>query len=73
MTDLIDVAPDPTAVVADDEILRPDGTAAYLKLSLPTVMDLIHNGDLKAAKVGRQWRVRRTWIHEYLDRQAVTA
>jgi excisionase family DNA binding protein len=71
MADTIDaVATDPTA---DDEILRPDGTAAYLKLSLPTVMDLIHSGELKAARVGRQWRVRRSWIHEYLDRQAVSA
>jgi excisionase family DNA binding protein len=70
MNAMIDtVTTDSNAPIAD-EVLRPDGTAKYLRVSLPTVMDLIHSGDLKAARVGRQWRIRQQWIFEYLDRAA---
>lgn len=73
MTDMIDTVAAESDPTTADEVLRPDSTAAYLKLSLPTVMDLIHSGDLKAARVGRQWRIRKQWIFEYLDRAAASA
>ncbi|RIS80456.1 helix-turn-helix domain-containing protein [Mycobacteroides abscessus] len=56
-----------------DEVLRPDAAAHELKISIPVLMDLIKAGDLQAARVGRQWRIRRCWIYEYLDRAAAPA
>ncbi|OHU53441.1 helix-turn-helix domain-containing protein [Mycobacteroides chelonae] len=56
-----------------NEVLRPDAAARELKISLPVLMDLIKSGDLQAARVGRQWRIRRRWIYEYLDRAAAPA
>lgn len=56
-----------------DEVFRLDGAAAYLQISLPTITDLIRRGDLRAARVGRQWRIRRSWINEYLDRATAAA
>lgn len=56
-----------------DEVFRLDGAAAYLQISLPTITDLIRRGDLRAARVGRQWRIRRSWINEYLDRATAVA
>ena len=75
----VDAATDHDVVITsavtdpDDEILKPDTTAAYLRVSLPTVMTLIHDGNLKAARVGRQFRIRKSWVHEYLDRAAGAA
>ncbi|SHR63509.1 DNA binding domain, excisionase family [Mycobacteroides abscessus subsp. massiliense] len=69
---------EPTAIavgLADDtdEILSPETGADYLKISLPTFMDLIKTGQLRAARVGRQWRIRKVWIYEFLDNSAASA
>ncbi|HVG84278.1 MAG TPA: helix-turn-helix domain-containing protein [Vicinamibacterales bacterium] len=53
-----------------DEVLGTEGAAAYLAISLPTLMDLIRSGQLKAARVGRQWRIRRSWIDAFLENAA---
>ena len=42
-----------------DEILTPDEVADILKVSKKTVLRLVHDGTLPAAKVGRAWRFRR--------------
>lgn len=62
------VDPDP-----EGEILNVHAARAYLQISLPTLMDLITSGQLRAARVGKQWRIRRTWIHEFLDNAAAQA
>ena len=56
-----------------DEIRGPEAGADYLKVSLPTFMDLIKTGQLRAARVGRQWRIRKVWIYEFLDNAAASA
>lgn len=57
----------------NDEILDVEAGCTYLKVSLPTFMELIKSGQLKAARVGRQWRIRKVWIHEFLDAAAASA
>ncbi len=41
----------------------------YLRVNARTAYRLIHAGDLPAVRVGRQWRVRRGDLDEWLDRR----
>lgn len=59
---------DPTNT--DDPVLDPQQTGDVLLVCDRTVINLIKRGELRAARVGRQWRIRRSWINEYLDRSA---
>ena len=59
-----------------DPILTVPAAAELLGVSFPVAMDLVRDGRLKAARVGNgrgQWRVRRSWIYQYLDSAAVVA
>jgi excisionase family DNA binding protein len=59
-----------------DPVLDPPRVAETLGVCLDTAMTLIRKGELRAARVGRgrgQWRVRRSWINEYLDRASEAA
>lgn len=61
----VDPATDP------DPILDRTAAAAVLGVHMDTLMALVRSGELRAARVGRgrgQWRIRRSWIHDYLDR-----
>ena len=40
--------------------------AKYLQISEPTVFRLLKSGELPAAKIGRQWRITRKAIDDYL-------
>jgi len=65
-----------TAQPADvGEFYEVDAVAAALKVSRQTVYRLIHSGDLKAAKVGNQFRVHRDVLRAYLglDETGTTA
>jgi excisionase family DNA binding protein len=58
-------------VTVADAILETDGAATELGVSMPTLMELIHSGELRAARIGigrRRFRIRRSWIFDYLDR-----
>lgn len=48
-----------SATETTDEILTPDEVANLLKVSKKTVLRLVHDGTLPAAKVGRAWRFHR--------------
>lgn len=39
--------------------------AEYLKVSKYTVINRIKQGQLKAYKQGRGWRIKREWLFEY--------
>lgn len=69
----IDTAKHEIATPEGDVVFGTEGAAAYLAISLPTLMDLIRSGRLKAARVGRQWRIRRSWIDAFLENAAATA
>ena len=43
--------------------------ADLLKVSVSTVRKLIASGELKAFKVGGQWRIRKEDLDSYIDRQ----
>lgn len=52
------------------DIMVPSEVAAYLGLDVDTVRDYIRRGLIKAAKQGRQYRVRKEWIVDYLEDSA---
>lgn len=43
----------------------PKEGAQMLGISEPTFTRLCRNGEIKAAKVGKQWRVGREWLMQY--------
>jgi excisionase family DNA binding protein len=57
-----------TVAVDEDEILTGPEAAKVLKVHIQTVQALVRRGELRAAKVGRTYRIKRAWINEYLDR-----
>ena len=50
----------------DDAILTPEEAAAYLKVNPQTVYRNLRRGRLPGAKVGRQWRLRRSDLDRFL-------
>ncbi len=52
-----------------DEMLDIATVARYLGVSERTVYDRVRSGEIPAVKVGRLWRVRRTDLEGWLDRQ----
>ncbi len=43
--------------------------ARYLKMHAKTVVSMVERGELKAYKVGRHWRYRKSDIDEYLEQR----
>lgn len=43
----------------------PDEGAKFLGISKQTFCRLCRNGEIKAVKIGRQWRVGREWLIDY--------
>jgi len=60
-----------TAVAGTDELLTLDDAAEYLSVSKPTLYRMLDRGDVKASKVGRQWRFRQSDLDTYLARGPV--
>jgi excisionase family DNA binding protein len=62
--------PCPDAALDPDDVLTPGEAAAVLKLPVKTITQLCRQGRVPgAAKVGRQWRVRRWALDVLLPRQ----
>jgi excisionase family DNA binding protein len=53
-------------VLAARDILTPKQTAEYLQLSSKTVYAMIKNGELIAARVGGQYRIRKSNVDLFL-------
>lgn len=51
----------------NDDIFTPSAAADYLHLNVRTVRNFIRDGHLRAARVGRTYRIRRAWLDEFLD------
>ena len=54
-----------------DEFVTIEELANQLKVSPRTLQRLIQRKELPAIRIGRQWRFRREWIAEWLDRNTV--
>ncbi|BDD80700.1 hypothetical protein TPB0596_04630 [Tsukamurella pulmonis] len=52
------------------EILTAPEAAEEMRVHLQTVQALIRRGELRAARVGRVYRIKRAWLNQYLDRAA---
>ena len=50
-----------------DRPLTVDETAEYLRLNKNTVLKLIKEGKIKAARFGRVWRIQRSEINRILN------
>jgi excisionase family DNA binding protein len=49
-------------------LMTTEEVIAYLRVNARTVYRLIQAGDLPAVRVGRQWRVRRADLDDWLER-----
>lgn len=56
-----------------EQLLTAAEVADQLRVSTMTVYRLIRRGELPAVRVGRNYRVRSTDLHDYLDAQVVDA
>ena len=51
-----------------DDLLTTEDAARVLHLHVGTVQRLARDGVIRAAKIGRQYRMRRSWLEEYIER-----
>lgn len=56
----------------NDEIYTPASAASYLLLDVRTVRRYIRDGRLRAARVGRGYRIRRCWLDEFVNGNEVS-
>ena len=54
-----------------DEYMTTEELAKALRVHVRTIMRIIERKQLKAVRVGRNWRMRREWVEEWLQRQTV--
>jgi excisionase family DNA binding protein len=50
-----------------EQLLTPEETAEYLRVNPQTIYRLLRRGKLPGAKVGHQWRVRRSDLESFLQ------
>ena len=51
----------------DDTILTIDQVAAYLQVSAQTIYKWAQEGEIPAAKIGKEWRFRKRILDEWID------
>lgn len=56
--------------MADDKLMDTEEVANYLGVHQKTVMSLVESKQLKASKVGRVWRFRKSDVDKYLERRS---
>lgn len=56
-----------------DELLRTDAIADEMDVSIETIRRRIRSKELRAVKLGGEFRVRRRWLDEYIDGSVVGA
>jgi excisionase family DNA binding protein len=57
--------------VSDDEIMTVDEVARYLKLKPQTVYKWAQEDQIPCAKLGKEWRFRRSLLDEWIDSSVV--
>ncbi len=50
------------------DLLTVKEVAEILRVSQPTVLRMIDDGELRAIRVRNQWRIRRSELEDYLQR-----
>jgi excisionase family DNA binding protein len=55
-----------------DAVMTLEDAAAFLKVSETTVYQLVRSGELKARKVGREWRILKSQLVEFLKLEGET-
>lgn len=58
--------PEPPELAALPPCLDPRQTAGYLGLCMNTTYALLNTGELKGRRIGRQWRIPRSNVWEFL-------
>jgi excisionase family DNA binding protein len=56
----------------NDEVLTTEEAIRYLKISRPTYLKCIHQGKIKAVKVGNGWRVLQSELHRFLKAEGTS-
>ncbi len=59
--------------IGGHEFLTTDEVLEYLRINARTVYRLIRNGELPAVRIGRQWRIRRDDLDQWLETQKPVA
>ncbi len=60
-----------TRATSEDNLLTTEDVLRYLRINARTVYRLIRDGDLRAVRVGRQWRVRRQDLDRFVAAQRI--
>ncbi len=60
-----------TTAPSEDNLLTTEDVLSYLRVNARTVYRLIRDGELRAVRVGRQWRVRRQDLERFVAAQRV--
>jgi excisionase family DNA binding protein len=55
-----------------DAVMTLEEAASFLKVSETTVYQLVRSGELKARKVGREWRILKSQLVEFLKQDTET-
>lgn len=55
-----------------DAVMTLEDAATFLKVSETTVYQLVRSGELKARKVGREWRILKSQLVEFLKLEGET-
>jgi nitrogen PTS system EIIA component len=58
--------------VSDEALMDTAEVAHYLKMHPKTIVSMVERGELKAYKVGRYWRYRKSDIDAYLEERLST-
>jgi excisionase family DNA binding protein len=53
--------------MSDDKLLNTEEIAEYLRISTVFARRLLRQGKLKGKKVGKDWRVKKSDLQEYLN------
>jgi excisionase family DNA binding protein len=56
----------PVSIMKEDTVLTTDQAIEYLKISRPTFLKCIHQGRIKAIKVGNGWRVLQSELYTFM-------
>ena len=55
----------------DDHYVTVEELAETLKVNVRTIQRIVHRKELPAIRVGRQWRFRREWVSDWLEKNTV--
>ena len=58
--------------MSDEALMDTAEVAKYLKMHAKTIVSMVERGELKAYKVGRHWRYRKSDIDAFLEERQST-